>query len=131
MTSTTKIDVVKLIDESPVGKFQWWIFILCGICMVLDGFDVQAMGYVAPVLLQEWHVDKASLGPVFGAGLFGLLIGSLAIWAVSFLNMIALYFLSNWLPTIAKLSGLSLEKAVLVGATLQLGAPSAPSRWVC
>jgi len=304
MTSTSKIDVVKLIDESPIGKFQWWIFILCGICMVLDGFDVQAMGYVAPALLQDWHVDKSSLGPVFGAGLFGLLIGSLvfsmvadklgrrpvlivstfffglcmlatpfsstiqelitirfitglglgaimpnsmalcgefspkrkrisimmliscgftvgamfggvvsaaliptygwqsvfylggvlpliiaglmivylpesiqfqvlsgksssttravlkkvlplqrvpedaelvvaernssgvpvmalfqegrtvgtlAIWAVSFLNMIALYFLSNWLPTIAKLAGLSLENAVLVGATLQLG----------
>lgn len=304
MTSTAKIDVVKLIDESPIGKFQWWIFILCGICMVLDGFDVQAMGYVAPALLQDWHVDKSSLGPVFGAGLFGLLVGSLvfsvvadklgrrpvlivstvffglcmlvtpwansiqelivirfitglglgaimpnsmalcgefspkrkrisimmliscgftigamfggvvsaalipsfgwqsvfylggslplliavlmymylpesiqfqvlsgkssaktlnvlketlgakelpndaelvvaernsggvpvmelfrdgramgtlAIWAVSFCNLIALYFLSNWLPTIAKLAGLSLEKAVLVGATLQLG----------
>lgn len=78
MTQTQKIEVVKAIDESPIGVFQWAILILCGLCMVLDGFDVQAMGYVAPALLQAWSVDKASLGPVFGAGLFGLLIGSLA-----------------------------------------------------
>ncbi|KEY59352.1 MFS transporter [Serratia sp. DD3] len=77
MTLTAKIDVVRLIDESPIGKFQWRIFILCAICMVLDGFDVQAMSYVAPALLQDWRIDKSSLGPVFGAGLFGLLIGSL------------------------------------------------------
>lgn len=83
MTPTTKIDVVKLIDESPIGKFQWWIFILCGVCMVLDGFDVQAMGYVAPALLQDWHIDKSSLGPVFGAGLFGLLVGSLVFSVVA------------------------------------------------
>lgn len=78
MTQTQKIEVVKAIDESPIGVSQWAILILCGLCMVLDGFDVQAMGYVAPALLQAWSVDKASLGPVFGAGLFGLLIGSLA-----------------------------------------------------
>ncbi|NWK76858.1 aromatic acid/H+ symport family MFS transporter [Aquitalea sp. LB_tupeE] len=72
-----KIDVVKRIDANPISRFQWWIYILCGVCMVLDGFDVQAMGYVAPALLQDWQVDKAALGPVFGAGLFGLLIGSL------------------------------------------------------
>ncbi|MDF0605581.1 MFS transporter [Neisseriaceae bacterium TC5R-5] len=77
MHSNTKIDIVQLIDGSPIGTFQWTVLILCGICMVLDGFDVQAMGYVAPALLQEWGLDKASLGPVFGAGLFGLLLGSL------------------------------------------------------
>ena len=43
----------------------------------MDGFDVQAMGYVAPVILKEWHVPNAQFGPVFGAGLFGILVGSL------------------------------------------------------
>ncbi|MEP6964523.1 MAG: MFS transporter [Polaromonas sp.] len=73
------IDVTRLIDDSGIGRYQWGLLILCGACMVLDGFDVQAMGYVAPALLQDWKVDKASLGPVFGAGLFGLLVGSLVI----------------------------------------------------
>jgi AAHS family 4-hydroxybenzoate transporter-like MFS transporter len=37
------------------------------------------------------------------------------------LNLIALYFLSNWLPTIAASAGLTIENSVLLGATLQLG----------
>jgi MFS transporter, AAHS family, 4-hydroxybenzoate transporter len=77
MTAMTRIDVVKLIDDNRIGSFQWIMLILCGMCMILDGFDVQAIGYVAPALLQDWKVDKASLGPVFGAGLFGLLLGAL------------------------------------------------------
>lgn len=37
------------------------------------------MGYVAPAIIQAWGVDKVSLGPVLGAGLFGMLVGSLAL----------------------------------------------------
>src|SRR5262249_27622536 len=44
---------------------------------IMDGFDVQAMGYVAPALVQDWRISKADLGPVFGAGLFGVLLGAL------------------------------------------------------
>jgi AAHS family 4-hydroxybenzoate transporter-like MFS transporter len=45
--------------------------------LFLDGFDTQAMGYVAPALAKEWGLSKAALGPVFSAGLFGLMIGAL------------------------------------------------------
>ncbi|HEY4320050.1 MAG TPA: aromatic acid/H+ symport family MFS transporter [Gemmatimonadales bacterium] len=57
--------------------------IICGLCVVMDGFDVQSMGYVAPAILRDWHIAKASLGPVFGAGLFGMLMGSLALSVVA------------------------------------------------
>ncbi|MBV8625132.1 MAG: MFS transporter, partial [Herbaspirillum sp.] len=43
---------------------------------------VQAMGYVAPAIIADWGVSKASLGPVFGAGLFGMLLGSLILTPV-------------------------------------------------
>jgi AAHS family 4-hydroxybenzoate transporter-like MFS transporter len=45
--------------------------------LFLDGFDTQAIGYVAPALAKEWGLTKAALGPVFSAGLFGLMIGAL------------------------------------------------------
>lgn len=83
MTKNSPIEVTQLIDDSRISSYQWGVLILCGACMILDGFDVQAMGYVAPALLQDWKVDKASLGPVFGAGLFGLLIGSLFISVIA------------------------------------------------
>jgi AAHS family 4-hydroxybenzoate transporter-like MFS transporter len=43
------------------------------------------------------------------------------LWAVNFLNLINLYFLANWLPTIATSAGMSPSRAVLLGTTLQLG----------
>jgi AAHS family 4-hydroxybenzoate transporter-like MFS transporter len=45
---------------------------------LLDGFDTQAVAFVAPVLAAQWHIDLALLGPVFAAGLAGLMIGALA-----------------------------------------------------
>jgi MFS transporter, AAHS family, 4-hydroxybenzoate transporter len=44
----------------------------------VDGFDNQAIAYVAPALAQDWHLGRAALGPVFGIGAFGTLVGSLS-----------------------------------------------------
>ncbi|MDC8759799.1 MFS transporter [Janthinobacterium fluminis] len=71
------IDIPDLINNNNIGGFQIGMLILCGLCVIMDGFDVQAMGYVAPAIIQDWHVSKANLGPVFGAGLLGMLVGSL------------------------------------------------------
>lgn len=82
-TSAPLINVAELIDRNPIGARQWLVLAMCGICMILDGFDVQAIGYVAPAILQEWGIEKSAMGPVFGAGLFGLLIGSLVLSVVA------------------------------------------------
>ena len=71
------IDIPDLINNSRIGSFQVGMLVLCGLCVIMDGFDVQAMGYVAPAIIADWHVSKANLGPVFGAGLLGMLVGSL------------------------------------------------------
>lgn len=79
MSISRTIDIPAVIDANKVGGFQKWILILVGLTVVMDGFDVQSMGYVAPVIIKEWGVNKAMLGPVFGAGLLGMLVGSLAL----------------------------------------------------
>jgi len=71
------VDVSEVIGHSSFGAFQVGLCMLCFLCLIMDGFDVQAMGYVAPAILQEWHVPSAQFGTVFGAGLFGILVGSL------------------------------------------------------
>ena len=77
------IDVVAVVDASPLGRLQVTTFVLATLCLVLDGFDVQSMGYVAPAVIADWHVAKAALGPVFGAGLTGMLVGSLVLSVVA------------------------------------------------
>ncbi len=72
------IDLVEFIDRQPIGGFQIRLLLTCAAVLLLDGFDTQAIGYVAPALAKEWHLTKSALGPVFSAGLFGLMIGALA-----------------------------------------------------
>jgi AAHS family 4-hydroxybenzoate transporter-like MFS transporter len=80
--SEGRLNVSDVIDQSRLRAFQVGVLALCTLCMTVDGFDVQAMGYVAPAVIAEWHISKASLGPVFGAGLLGMLLGSLLFgWA--------------------------------------------------
>jgi AAHS family 4-hydroxybenzoate transporter-like MFS transporter len=75
--SSTVIDVPSYIDRQPVGPFQVRLLLLCAAVLFIDGFDAQAIGYVAPALAQEWKLPRAAMGPVFSAGLFGLMIGAL------------------------------------------------------
>jgi AAHS family 4-hydroxybenzoate transporter-like MFS transporter len=71
------VDIADRIDNSPIGALQVSTFGLCLLCLIMDGFDVQALGYVAPEIVRTWQIPNAALGPVFGAGNFGVLVGSL------------------------------------------------------
>lgn len=77
MAETEAIDVAGYIDRQPVGTFQIKLLLTCAAVLFLDGFDTQAIGYVAPALAREWSLSRAALGPVFSAGLVGLMIGAL------------------------------------------------------
>jgi len=80
MSNTIHVD--QIVEQSHFGAFQYGLLLLCGACLIIDGFDIQAMAYVAPAIIADWGVNKASLGPVFGAGLFGMLLGSLLLTPV-------------------------------------------------
>ena len=56
---------------------MWIVYLLCGLCLMMDGFDLQAIGFVAPALVRDWKIPSSSMGPVFSAALVGVLIGSL------------------------------------------------------
>jgi AAHS family 4-hydroxybenzoate transporter-like MFS transporter len=73
------VDVADFIDQQPVGGFQLKLLLSCAAVLFLDGFDTQAIGYVAPAVAREWGLSKGALGPVFSAGLFGLMIGALVL----------------------------------------------------
>src|SRR5258708_14257224 len=77
VAGSSPVDVAEFIDQQPVGGFQIRLLLTCAAVLFLDGFDTQAIGYVAPALAKEWGLSKGALGPVFSAGLFGLMIGGL------------------------------------------------------
>ncbi|MFM0279388.1 MFS transporter [Paraburkholderia sediminicola] len=77
MASPGEETAFSLFDGRPVTAMQWRVLGLCALCMVIDGFDVQAMAYAAPALIKTWGASRSVLGPVFAAGLVGMFAGSL------------------------------------------------------
>lgn len=73
----TTADLRHPADNDRIGKVEITTFALCLLCLIMDGFDVQALGYTAPAIVGEWGVSPAALGPVFAAGNFGVLLGAL------------------------------------------------------
>lgn len=73
----SSVHVQNFLDTQPFSRFQWQIFALCFLTVLLDGFDTGAVGFVAPSLMKEWSVEKPALAPVLSGALFGLAAGAL------------------------------------------------------
>jgi benzoate transport len=65
------------LDKRPLTIFQVRIIVAAILLAVMDGYDVQVIGYVAPILSGLWHIDHKAFGLIFGAGLVGLALGPL------------------------------------------------------
>ena len=75
----TNVDITDVIEGRPLGAGQWRLLILCLAIVCFDGFDAQIMGYTAPGLIKSMDIGRQVLGPVISAGLFGLMLGALAL----------------------------------------------------
>ncbi len=77
-TTDTILDVRAVIDGSRFSAFQLWVLILGVLVLMLDGYDVAAIGFIAPKLVTEWGIARPDLAPVLSAALVGLAIGAVA-----------------------------------------------------
>ncbi len=72
-------DTQSLIDQSKISPMQVTVFCVCFLMNALDGMDVLAISYAAPLLAEEWSISPSALGVVFSAGLVGMTIGAMFI----------------------------------------------------
>jgi len=77
MTNPMGIDVTAVIDNARFGRAHLRIVLLCAVLILLDGFDLGAISFAAPEFIKLLQIDRAMIGPVFSAGLFGLTLGAL------------------------------------------------------
>lgn len=68
--------VSEVVDNQPLSRFQIGIITMCGLVTVLDGFDTQSIGFLAPAIAESLKVPLPSFAPVFVAGLLGLMCGA-------------------------------------------------------
>lgn len=72
------VNVQDFLDQHRFSPYQWLIFGLCFLIVLLDGFDTAAIGFIAPSLVQDWGVTRPAMAPVLSAALFGLAAGAIA-----------------------------------------------------
>lgn len=72
------IDVQQVINSRGLSRVQVSLLVLCFLVVAVDGFDTAAIGFIAPAIRADWGATPAQLAPLFGAGLFGLMLGALA-----------------------------------------------------
>ena len=68
-------DVDELLDGQMVRSSTFVFLLVAALALVSDGFDIAAIGFVAPELVRAWNLPRAAMVPVLSAGLWGLLVG--------------------------------------------------------
>jgi AAHS family 4-hydroxybenzoate transporter-like MFS transporter len=71
-----QVDAVGVVDAAPVGKLIIAVVALCAGVSFLDGFDILAISYVAPVIGAAWKLPREAFGPIFAAHYIGAAAGS-------------------------------------------------------
>lgn len=66
MNTNKLVDIKAWIDSRPISAFQWRVLFLCLIIIMFDGYDAAVMGFIAPALIEQWHISHAAMGPILG-----------------------------------------------------------------
>jgi AAHS family 4-hydroxybenzoate transporter-like MFS transporter len=71
----------------------------------------------------EYVVQEENRGGIPFVHLFreGRTMVTILLWLINFMNLLNLYFLASWIPTVVRNAGYPISSAVLVGTTLQIG----------
>jgi AAHS family 4-hydroxybenzoate transporter-like MFS transporter len=71
-------DIETLLDR-PFGGWRVMVFLLCGLVMAIEGFDMYMLGSMVPTLAAGLGVSPAAVAAVFVAQGIGLAIGYVAL----------------------------------------------------
>lgn len=145
MADAPIIDADEVIDGAGLAGLPLVVLAIAVTILVLDGFDIQIIGFAAPALTGEFGIERKELGPVLAAALMGMALGAFAggqagdRWGRRPALVASTVLVGA--ATLAAAAALSIEALVLwrfvtgigLGATLPnataLMSEFAPSRW--
>jgi len=64
------------LQKGRLRAFQVLTFAICMLVLVGDGVDLQLLGLVAPVIIEDWGIDRGSFGWAMSAALIGMGFGA-------------------------------------------------------
>lgn len=66
----------EVLSSQPLRVFSVLTFVVCAIVLVADGMDAQLLGIVAPIIIDEYGIDRGTFGFAMSAALVGFGLGS-------------------------------------------------------
>src|ERR1700733_15631615 len=75
MAEPRTTDLSEIIEQQKLTPFIVRLVMLSWIVTFFDGFDVSVLSFVAPDLSATLHINRLTLGNVFGAGQAGMVLG--------------------------------------------------------
>lgn len=69
MQSSATVEVDRVLEAAKLRGPALVVLFCAAASLILDGFDIQAVGFAAPALLGDLHVERAALGPALAASL--------------------------------------------------------------
>lgn len=63
MQPNATVDVDRVLEAAKLRGPALVVLLCAASTLILDGFDIQAVGFVAPALVGDLQVERAALGP--------------------------------------------------------------------
>jgi AAHS family 4-hydroxybenzoate transporter-like MFS transporter len=61
-TESQTLTVAEIIEQRSLGSYQIWTVVLCGLVLVLDGFDSQTINFLAPSIADTTGIPIRTFG---------------------------------------------------------------------
>lgn len=76
MSKLPTLDLVEVIEQSPLGFRRLVIFFLIFLFITIEGFDTAAIGFLVPSMAKAFQLSSTEVSGLFAAGMGGLLLSS-------------------------------------------------------
>jgi MFS transporter, putative metabolite transport protein len=74
--SSATQSISKLLDEAPLSREHFWLWLLSSGGTLLDGFSIFALGVAMPLVVRQMGMSAGQVGLVGAAIVFGAIIGA-------------------------------------------------------
>lgn len=75
--------VSEVIANSKFNNFFVFIFVVCWLTVINEGFNINVFGLVIPSLIKDWGLNPAQIGALGSFGMAGMIFGSLVFGPLS------------------------------------------------
>ncbi len=66
-----------MMSDTATDALHWRVVGLCWLVLALEGYDISAIGYSIPSLVDAWHLRPPAFTAALTAGSLGMLVGAL------------------------------------------------------